>query len=94
MPFHNPATQQEEEYNVAHSRGRSVIERVNGNLKSRFRCLLKQRTLHYSPEAAAKITNACVILHNMCIDEKLEWDDWNVPEEDRPFDTIDPNLLQ
>lgn len=31
-------------------------------------CLLKHRTLHYSPVKASKIVNACTILHNMCIE--------------------------
>lgn len=29
------------------------------------RCLLVDRKLHYSPVAAAKITNACCVLHNI-----------------------------
>ena len=52
---------------------RSLIERVNGVLKMRFRCLLRHRVLHYSPEFFSKIINACCVLHNMCIE-------YNVPE--------------
>jgi hypothetical protein len=36
-PKLNPTTQQEEEFNKFHSRGRMVIERAFGLLKSRFR---------------------------------------------------------
>ncbi|KAL5237745.1 hypothetical protein ACI65C_005155 [Semiaphis heraclei] len=32
-----------------------------------LRCLLKHRVLHYAPEKATAIINACVVLHNMCI---------------------------
>lgn len=46
---------------------RSTIERCNGVLKGRFRCLLQDRTLHYHPIKASKITKACAVLHNMCI---------------------------
>lgn len=38
-----------------------------------FRCLIKDRTLHYKPEKATAIINSCVVLHNMCIT-------FNVPE--------------
>ncbi|KAK9680537.1 DDE superfamily endonuclease [Popillia japonica] len=54
-------------YNVAHKRIRSTIERCNGVLKTRFRCLLKHRVLHYSLQTACQIINACVVLHNLCI---------------------------
>ncbi|KAH1028502.1 hypothetical protein HUJ05_001857, partial [Dendroctonus ponderosae] len=46
---------------------RSGIEKCNGVLKNRFRCLLKHRVLHYRPDRAGKIINACVVLHNMCV---------------------------
>lgn len=29
--------------------------------------MLKHRVLHYAPEKATAIINACVVLHNMCI---------------------------
>ncbi|KAB0795817.1 hypothetical protein PPYR_09878, partial [Photinus pyralis] len=45
-----------------------IIERTNGLLKQRFRCLLKHRTLHYAPERAAQIIYAAAIMHNLCID--------------------------
>lgn len=57
----------QEYYTQRQTSVRSLIERVNGTLKMRFRCLLKHRVLHYDPVKAAKIANACCVLHNMCI---------------------------
>lgn len=53
-------------YTYLHVRARNVIERTIGLLKARFRCLLAHRVLHYTPEVAGSIVNACVILHNIC----------------------------
>ncbi|KAK9717537.1 DDE superfamily endonuclease [Popillia japonica] len=68
-PIQNPENPDEEEYNSRHASARATVERCNGLLKMRFRCLLKHRNrvLHYTPQAASKIINACVVLHNMCI---------------------------
>ncbi|KAK4878956.1 hypothetical protein RN001_007102 [Aquatica leii] len=48
-----------------HNKARNCIERCFGVIKSRFRCILKYRTLNYNPVKAAKIVCSCVILHNM-----------------------------
>lgn len=61
----------EENYNLRHCSTRSLIEQCNGVLKMRFRCLLKHRVLHYSPERAAKLINACAVLHNICVDNNV-----------------------
>lgn len=50
---------------------RSTIERCNGVLKARFRCLLHDRTLHYHPAKAAKLIIACAVLHNMCVTRRV-----------------------
>lgn len=47
------------------------MERCIGILKKRFRCLLRYRTLEYTPEKAGQIINACAVLHNMCIRANL-----------------------
>lgn len=71
-PILNPQPNSaEDRYNVAHRRIRSLIERTNGLLKMRFRCLLKHRVLHYKPDVASRIINSCTILHNMCIEENV-----------------------
>lgn len=77
-------------YNVRQMNTRSIIERCNGLLKMRFRCLLKHRVLHYRPDIACKIINACTVLHNMCIE-------YNIPEPqddlDDPVEDIDFGLI-
>lgn len=58
----------EEHYNNVHCRTRCAIERCFGLLKARWRCLLRHRVLHYSPEKVGQIINCCAILHNIAID--------------------------
>ncbi|KAL4719275.1 hypothetical protein ACJJTC_016555, partial [Scirpophaga incertulas] len=57
----------EELYTSRHVQARNCIERCFGLLKSRWRCLLKDRTLHYHPVVASKIVVACSVLHNMAL---------------------------
>ncbi|XP_050064633.1 putative nuclease HARBI1 [Aphis gossypii] len=69
VPFQENEIQphsKEENYNRIHKKTRSIIERVNGQLKGRFRCLIKHRILHYRPQFVSLITIACCVLHNMC----------------------------
>lgn len=70
-PLLNPVTQQELRFNNHFKTARNIIERCIGVLKNRFRCLLKDRTLHYGPYKAGLIINACAILHNMCIEYNI-----------------------
>lgn len=37
----------------------------------RFRCLLKNRALHYTPTVACRIINSCIVLHNICIEHNI-----------------------
>lgn len=62
----------EEHYTNMHVKTRCIIERTIGLLKARFRCLLSHRVLHYRPEVAASLVNACVILHNICNKNNVE----------------------
>ena len=66
-PILHPTSRSENNYNSTHVKTRNVIERLNGVLKSRFRCLSQHRTLNMSPTVAFKIMNACSILHNSCV---------------------------
>lgn len=81
-PFQNtqPNTP-EARFNNAHIQARNSIERCIGVLKSRFRCLLKERVLRYSPEKCGKIINVCAILHNICVSGNMELENYLVIEE-------------
>ncbi|XP_055707853.1 putative nuclease HARBI1 [Phlebotomus papatasi] len=68
-PLSNTHNAAEERYNIVHKRTRSVIERCIGVLKSRFRCLSKQRILMYSPKRAGAIINSCCTLHNIMVQQ-------------------------
>jgi hypothetical protein len=76
----------EHRYNEVIKQIRSLIERCNGLLKARFRCCLKHRVLHYTPEMAGKIVNACVVLHNLCVDYNIP-----PPEGEEEIDPVDGN---
>ncbi|CAH0405000.1 unnamed protein product [Chilo suppressalis] len=58
------------QYNYFLGRTKSCIDRCIGKLKGRWQCL-HRRPLHYTPQRAAKIINACAILHNLCIGANL-----------------------
>lgn len=88
-PISNPEPQPnspEAAYNRGQQRVRSLIERCNGLLKMRFRCLLKHRVLHYTPIMASKIIKACVVLHNMCIA-------YNVPAPEEDEELLDAGVV-
>lgn len=46
---------------------RQIIERCIGLLKVRFRCILGERKLRYSPTKVGKIIYSCATLHNFLI---------------------------
>lgn len=74
-------------YTKRQTSARSLIERVNGILKMRSRCLLKHRVLHYDPVTAAKIVKTCCVLHNMCVTDNIPLIQ-NVGDNDNP-DEVD-----
>lgn len=79
-PVPNPTTAGEELYNERHTGTRVVVEQCFGVLKSRFRCLHKSGgALQYIPATCAKITIACILLHNYCIKRRIP-----VPLDDPP----------
>ncbi|KAJ8964356.1 hypothetical protein NQ314_004967 [Rhamnusium bicolor] len=55
----------EQKFNRAHRSTRNVAERFNGVFKAIFTCCSADRTLHYAPEKASKIINACGIIYNI-----------------------------
>ncbi|KAH3730466.1 hypothetical protein DPMN_056454 [Dreissena polymorpha] len=88
-PKLNPITQQEVRYNAAHRRGRVVVERAFGMLKSRFRCLHKSGgCLPFQPQRAAKVVVACMRLHNLCVQFNVAVPQMNDTENDEIDDNI------
>ena len=69
-PIRHAANQQEEAYNKSHQLARHRVERCIGLLKSRFRCLSRQRIVMYSPAKAGAIINSCAVLHNIMVEQK------------------------
>ncbi|XP_046400480.1 putative nuclease HARBI1 [Ischnura elegans] len=81
----------EDRYNRALRRARNTVERCIGLLKSRWRCLLKHRVLHYMPNKASRIINACAVLHNMCLDRNVQLEE-EVEEEIEVEEGPQPNI--
>lgn len=65
----------EEKFNKKHSTARVVIENTFGRLKNRWRCVCKDRVLHYKPIKCARIIVACCVLHNFALQH-------NIPDPD------------
>lgn len=53
--LHEPEGIPSARYTQHHVRARSSVERCIGVLKGRWRCLRKERALHYTPEVAGKM---------------------------------------
>lgn len=68
-------------YTDLHCRVRNTVERCIGVLKSRWRCLLVDRKLHYHPTMAGHLTNACVVLHNIVNGARLPMPELTPQEE-------------
>ncbi|XP_050507518.1 putative nuclease HARBI1 [Diabrotica virgifera virgifera] len=92
-PFENPQENTpESNYNYHFIRSRNVVEKLNGVLKSRFRCLLKHRALNYNPIKAGKIIYSCGALHNIANfykDEVPEEGDDVEPDNENDIDIIE-----
>ena len=63
----------EKTFNKELSRARVVVDRAFEILKGRWRVL--QKRLDSSLNFAIKITIACIVLHNFCIEANDDWDD-------------------
>jgi len=50
LKLHDPEGSPSASYTEHYVRARSTIEKCIGVLKGRWRCLQKDRTLHYTPE--------------------------------------------
>ncbi|KAF2889978.1 hypothetical protein ILUMI_16196 [Ignelater luminosus] len=87
-PILHPTPGAEELYNQRLSSARNCIERCNGVLKGRFRCILGERVLRYSPEKVGMITNVCVILQNMCVEARLPNDDIHQQQDNLQLNVV------
>ena len=65
-------TRDEVECNRYHENIRMTVENAVGRLKTVFRCLLKDRVLHYHPTFAGSIVNAAATLHNFRINHQVQ----------------------
>ncbi|XP_029949288.1 protein ALP1-like [Salarias fasciatus] len=66
-PYRQPvASQVEARYNRHHAKGRNIIQRAFGILKTRWRSIFL-RALEIRPIFAPKVVAACCILHNICV---------------------------
>ncbi|KAJ8932011.1 hypothetical protein NQ314_015027 [Rhamnusium bicolor] len=61
-------------YTETHIRERNYTERLNGIFKARFRCIMGDRKLRYDSVKVGHIINACAILHNICVEGRLDND--------------------
>lgn len=80
-PFRrNPDSPIERRFNVAHKKTRRIVECSFGMLKNRFPCLQFLRVK--SPEFAAKIVMACVVLHNIATKSDFPAEDAGAHEDE------------
>lgn len=83
LPNNENMNRFERRYNSRIRSIRSLIERVIGVLKTRFRCIMGERQLRYRPTKVSKIIYACATLHNFLIHNRFDimrdmnYDDWN-----------------
>lgn len=70
IPGQNLSTE-EQSFNRFHKLVRMGVENSIVDLKNIFRCLLKDRVLHYEPSLASNIVYACATLHNIRIKHRV-----------------------
>ena len=87
-PVNNPATAPQRAYNYAHSKGRTIIERVFGVMKRRFACLTKGLRLQLN--TSKTVTVAVAVLYN--ISRMLNEPD--IDEEDNIFDDVPVQIYE
>lgn len=56
----------EQRFNYHHSRGRTIIERAFGMMKTRFRCIFLE-ALEVQTQFVPKVVTTCAVLHNICL---------------------------
>lgn len=81
----------ENKYNKAHISTRNIIERTNGVLKSRFRCLC--RKLRTKLKTSTLIIICCAMLHNIALRHNLNLN-LDVGEEEIILPRADMHVMQ
>lgn len=84
--YEDPENSSEERFNTEHRKIRNCIERANGVLKLRWRCLLGERTMRYQPEIATSFVNICCALHNLCRSRNIADPNINDPKDQALLD--------
>ncbi|KAI8121770.1 putative nuclease HARBI1 [Lucilia cuprina] len=79
-PYRSSATEDEKRFNFVHAKAINCIKRLNGVLKSVFRCL--HVGLQTTPQMAGKIINACTVLHNFRKEHGLLTENITIEEEE------------
>ncbi|XP_072163239.1 putative nuclease HARBI1 [Diadema setosum] len=82
-PVRVPQNEADQAYNRAHCKTRVLIEQVNGQVKSKFRCLNGQG-IPMAPERASKVIIACCVLHNLSKQMNEPQDNYEIEEADQP----------
>ncbi|KAJ8949689.1 hypothetical protein NQ314_008151 [Rhamnusium bicolor] len=54
--------------------GRNCAEHLNGIFKACFHCIMGERKLRYDLDKVGHIINACAILHNICVEGRMDND--------------------
>ncbi|XP_018934436.2 putative nuclease HARBI1 [Cyprinus carpio] len=75
----------EQRFNYHHSKGRTIIERAFGMMKTRFRCIFLEAHTLFVP----KVVTACVILHNICVGVGDELEEVVEEEDNQPPGELD-----
>lgn len=71
-PVQHPATNSEEQFNQAHGRTRSIVERAIGLWKQRFRCISKSSGgLKLNSSKSCSVIVVTAILHNIAVRENV-----------------------
>lgn len=89
-PYDRPCSSEAQKlFNRLHKQMRSLVERVIGLLKARFRCLLGDETkLRYDHLSSGHIIYSCAVLHNFLISNGHPVDDIE-PIFDEPVGNFD-----
>ncbi|XP_064472453.1 putative nuclease HARBI1 [Ornithodoros turicata] len=91
-PLLRPSTEEERLYNKTHRKTRQLIEHVIGQLKNRFRCLI--RKLEVSLDTTKAVIVAACVLHNIAKthnDEEVD-NSSSTDDEDNSDDDADPDF--